>query len=316
MGAELLSSRDVIGRYFLALEQNPFPSWVDGISMPFMSDKASEKYAWLGQSPAMREFIGGLQAKGFTEYDLEIFNKEFEATLEPTNKDLRRDKTGQLMIRINELAQRTNSHWPSLLSALILTAESGLAYDGQYFFDTDHLSGKSGTQSNKLSIDISALPTSVHGSITYPSIGEMANCIMQAISQIVGQLDDQGEPLNEMAQKFLVMVPISLMSVAQSATTQKIIGNHEGNIAASQDDFEIKVAGNARLKSLTERFSVWRTDGQIKPLIRQEEVPPEMAALVKGSEHEIKNKRQLYTVYASRNVGFGRWEQACEVIMI
>jgi hypothetical protein len=32
--------------------------------------------------------------------------------------EMRRDKTGQVMIRVRELAQRVNSHWAKLLTAL------------------------------------------------------------------------------------------------------------------------------------------------------------------------------------------------------
>ena len=48
-------------------------------------------------------------------------------------------------------ADRTVSHWASLLSTLIVNGESATCYDEQYFFDTDHSEGESGTQSNVIS---------------------------------------------------------------------------------------------------------------------------------------------------------------------
>ena len=82
MGATTLSSRAIIGRFYAALEQNPGVAWVDPISMEFDSDQATETYPWLGQAPAMREWIGGRLAKGFSENGISITNKKFEATLE------------------------------------------------------------------------------------------------------------------------------------------------------------------------------------------------------------------------------------------
>ena len=110
MGASTLSSRAIIGRFYQALEQDAGVSWVDPISMLFTSDQASETYAWLGQSPAMREWIGGRNAKGFRENGITIANKKYEATLEVPLDWMRRDKTGQIQVRIDEMAQRANAH--------------------------------------------------------------------------------------------------------------------------------------------------------------------------------------------------------------
>ena len=68
-----------------------------------------------------------------------------------------------------ELAERGRTHYASLLSTLIVNGATTVCYDGQYFFDTDHSEGASGTQSNKIDSDISTLPASVHGSTTAPS---------------------------------------------------------------------------------------------------------------------------------------------------
>ena len=119
MGAKLLDSRDVIGSFFQRLEQKIGTEWLDDVSMRFESDKAVEEYKWLGMSPQMREWIGGRQAHGFRSNGITIKNLDFEATLEVLVKELRRDKTGQLRVRINDLADRTNSHWAKLLSELI-----------------------------------------------------------------------------------------------------------------------------------------------------------------------------------------------------
>lgn len=94
MSAQGLSSRAIIGEFYRRLEQDMGNSWISQISMLFQSDQESETYRWLGQSPVMREWIGGRQAKGFRETGMTIFNKHFEATLEVLLNELRRDKNG------------------------------------------------------------------------------------------------------------------------------------------------------------------------------------------------------------------------------
>lgn len=313
MGANALSSRAIIGNFYAKLNALAGASWVDKVSMLFQSDQESEEYKWLGMVPQMREWIGGRNAKGFRENGISITNKDYEATLEVLTKEIRRDKTGQVMVRINELARRTISHWASLLTTLISNGAATNCYDGQYFFDTDHSEGDSGTLDNDLSIDISALPAAVHGSTTLPSPEEMQQCILQAIAAILGFKDDQGEPFNEDASDFLVMVPISLWIPAKAAVSQKLVGYGESS-QVDTSGLNISVAANARL-TWTEAFAVFRTDTDIKAFIRQEEDPISIDAIAEGSELEFNEKKHHYGVSASRNVGYGYWQEACLVTM-
>ena len=105
-------------RYFEGME------WIDAISNYFTSDQESETYKWLGMPPALREWIGGRHAKGFNVSGITIENKHYEGTLEIMLKDLRRDKTGQILVRVDEFAARANTHWASLLSTLMLNGPS------------------------------------------------------------------------------------------------------------------------------------------------------------------------------------------------
>lgn len=315
MGLTTLSSRAIIGAYYERLNQATGANWIGLLSNYFLSDQESESYAWLGMSPTMREWIGGRHAKGFRENGIEIKNKHFEATLEVRTRDLRRDKTGQVMVRINDLADRTNAHWASLLSTLILAGPSTLCYDGQYFYDTDHSEGASGTQSNQLSIDISALPAQVHGSTTAPSVEEMQQCILKGIAQIKSFKDDQGEPMNEGANQFLVMVPTALWLTAEAAVKNAVLTSNAINLIPNLSSVQIGVAENARLNDWTDRFVIFRTDGSVKPLIRQEEAPVSMKAKAEGSEFEFDNDAWQFGVDTWRNVGLGYWQHSCEIIM-
>lgn len=313
---EYITQRAIIGTFYKALAAFVGAPWIAGLSNYFTSDQAIEIYAWLGQSPVLREWVGGRQAKGLTENKLTVANKHFEASLPIMLNDLRRDKTGQILIRVMEMARKTNVHWASLLSALIAAGESGLCYDGNYFFANDHSEGKSGTQDNIVSVDISELPTTTHGSTTLPSVEEMQLCIARAIVQILSFKDDQGEPMNEDATQFLVMVPTPLMFVARTAVKTPIqVAASQTALEGFKDDFSISVVTNPRLSTWTDKFAVFRTDSNVKAFIRQEETQVELMALGPESEHAIKNKQCLYTVDTWRNVAYGYWQNACLVDM-
>jgi len=308
MSAKGLGSRAIIGEFYAMLEQDMGAGYIPGISNYFESDQESETYKWLGMVPQMREWVGGRNAKGFRENGLTITNKTFEATIEVLVDEIRRDKTGQVMARVREFAQRTNSHWAKLLSALIVSGEAAVCYDGQYFFDTDHQEGDSGVQSN----DIGASA----GAPTAPTAGQMETAILGSIQQILGFKDDQGEPMNENAREFLIMVPVSYMNSAAGAIGSDIIidssTSRSNNIRTlgSMGGFNVELAVNARLPWTT-KFATFRTDAETKALIRQEEEDVQVDAIAEGSELEFKENKHQYGVKAIRNVGYGLWQRSC-----
>lgn len=306
MGASSLGSRAIIGEFYAKLEQDKNKGWIDAVARLFQSDQESETYKWLGSSPAMREWVGGRQPRGFSENGVTITNKKYESTLEVLLDEIQRDKTGQVMARVREQAERANSHWASLLSALIVAGETGLCYDGQYFFDTDHSEGDSGTQSNDITNDITTT--------TAPTAGEMQTSILLATQAILGFKDNAGEPMNENARDFTVMVPVPYLAAATGALGATVIAQTSNQIMAlgTLGGFGYKLAVNPRL-TWTTKFAVFRNDGSVSALIRQEEEPIKMSALAEGSEEEFKNDRHLYGIKAKRNVGYGYWQQACLV---
>jgi phage major head subunit gpT-like protein len=309
-----ITSRAVIGMYYEALTAQSGAAWIDAVSNYFTSDQSSEEYAWLGMPPALREWIGGRHAKGFTENGIAIVNKHFEATIEIMIKDLRRDKSGQLRIRMAELAERGNTHFASLLSTLLVNGASALCYDGQYFFDTDHNEGSSGNQSNKINFDLSDAPAQVHGNTTAPSPEEAQQAVLKSISQMFTFVDDQGEPLNETARKFLVMVPVGL---SESFRAGLSLARVAGPSSMAVEDWDISLAVNPRLTTAgwTDKFVTIRTDGSVKPFIRQEETEPSIKVKDEDSEFAFDNDQIQIGIDTWRNVGYGRWQGAVQTTL-
>lgn len=308
-GLGQLSSRAIRGMFYEELEMATAMSWIDMIANLFTSDQESETYRWLSQSPKMREWLNGRHAKGFSVNGISIENLEFEATIEFFLKELRRDKTGQVRIRLGELVDRSQSHWASLLTTLIENGNAVACYDGQYFFDTDHSEGSSGTMKNLLAAgDYAELNV---GTPTNPTPGEMADVLMKLIQHLYSLKDDQGEPRNETALKFLAMVPINLWG----ATATAISSNQLTASTGSRDNplkgqkFSIEVVPNPRLTWTTD-LAVFRTDARAKPFIRQTEKEVELKILGDGSDLEFNENKWQVGIDASRNVGYGMWWQA------
>jgi len=314
-----LSSRAIIAMILEELEISLDKSWPYLLGMEFKSDQAGEEYKWLGISPMMREWIGGRLAKSLRENGITLKNKEFEATMEVYVPDLRRDKTGQIKIRIGEMADRTNQHWASLISTLIKNGNSGLCYDGQYFFDNDHSEGDSGTLSNLLTYsDYSDLSVVAAAN---PTAVEMAKVILKVMQHMYTLKDDRGEPLNENARKFFCMVPVNMMAAAVQACSMNLLSTGTGaidnplnKVSLVGEQVVVQPIVNPRLTTTSELY-IFRADGRAKPFIRQVETPIEVSAIAEGSETEFKENKHLYGIKTSRNAGYGIWQQAIKATL-
>ncbi len=305
---ERLPTRNVRAMLLLALETGPAP-WVVALAMETNSDQDSESYAWLSAPPAMNEFIGKRKLNELVENGFAIRNKDFENNVVFKSKDMRRDKTGQIQIRINQLAERADDLWAILLSNLIIAGESTVCYDGQYFFDTDHTEGQSGTISNDITYDVATT--------TDPTFEELSKAIMAAIQAMFAFKDDQGQPINQNASKFVVMVPTPFMGAAYMAVTALLgTGGISALLPALKGRFDIEVVVNPRL-TWTTKFAVFRADANVKPFILQrDEGGNDVVAIGDGSEHEQLHKEQIFGVDRSGNVGYGYWQGACLVTLI
>lgn len=316
MGTEYLSSRAIIGRLYMRLQQGA-AGWVDRLAMRFDSDQYGEDYAWLGMSPQMREWVGGRLAKSLSQFHYQINNKEWEATLAIKLRDLKKDKTGQIMTRVDNLANRANSFYAKLLSQLLVNGSSAVCYDGEYFFDTDHSEGDSGSQSNSIAFDISDAGTG--GTPTKPSAASAGQAVFAAVAQMNGFLDDQGEPINEGASEYIVMTPPTLWAPTLTGVASPALAGGETNPLNNlrNQGVRIDVVANPRLTSWTDKIAVLRADKSdgVAPLIIQEAQPLNISALAEGSEHEFKNKEHLYGVDTEGNVGYGFWQHACLVTL-
>lgn len=317
-----LSSRAIIGRYYQTLENLGTPPWVDALSMEFSSNQDTETYKMLLQSPVFRQWLGGRAHKGLAVEGFTIPNVHYEATLDVDVSDRRRDKTGQIMLRVDDLARRTATHWNSLLSTRILNGHTSTttygatsSSDGQDFFDDDHSVGDSGTQQNDIdATDVPALDLTLGA----PTAAEMAAALLGVISYMHSYLDNQGEPMNEDATQFIAMVGLPLFygPLLNACTLNNLSGGSSSainNPLAGQ--FNIKPVYNARLASATAQLFVFRTDAPVKPFIRQTETPVTMKTLGAGSETEFENDVWSFGVDSWRGCGYGAWQYACRATM-
>lgn len=296
------SDANLRGAFFRAFEDAMAPSYLPSLTTHIESDKASELYGWLGAVPVMREWKGGRQKKQVAEYDWTIWNRLYESSLGVSVDDVRRDKFSQHEIKASELGQRAAENPILLLSTLLEDAESSACYDTQYFFDTDHVEGNSGTNNNDI--------TYAAATGTTPTVDEMIDAILENIQQFYTFKDDQGQPVNHTAKNFAMIYPVTMMKTVQKAMTLNNLANGADN-PLKASSFNITPYCDPRL-SWTTKFAMFRTDHPVKPFIHQIELDNEVQSITDGnSDYVILNREYFFGVTRIEAVGYGDYKKAC-----
>lgn len=288
-----------MGEFYNTLESHLANHWVSELSFPVESNQGSETHVWIQAATAMmREWLGGRQAAGFWEDGITIVNRKFEGTLEVLVDELRRDKTGQILLRTRALAASSTTLWATLITELVDQGETGIGYAGETFFNAAHTRGVSDAvpQSNLIEYNVTN-PIS-------PTGPEMVEAITIGLMAIMGFRDYEGEPINLDAYHFDVFVPMPLMSALRLGDVASLCGG----------GYTVRIIPNPWL-TWTDRLAVFRVDGTAKPFIRQQEFLS-LASVGAGSELEFNEQVHHYGVSTSRNGGYGLWEHACLIKLI
>lgn len=303
-----LSSSDVVADFFPALQaaRTQFGDLFMQMDTP---NSPGGDYAWLGQVPQMREWVGGRLERELALYTYAIRNKKFEMTLPISLDDLRRDKTSGLRTRIADMAVRAKTFPDALLTTLLTNgagSASGLGYDGQYFFDTDH--NESGTnQTNDLTS--SDVPSLNVANPDAPTVDEMADIVNDVAAYMESYTDDQGEPINQDIQT----ISITSGRPAIAAKIRQAIGaeylSNGGSNPVQTADTSYRYLKNSRL-SRTADVLYFFGSGGLAPFILQEEVPLQTQLKAEGSDEEFDNDRHVFGVKWMGNAGFGMWQRA------
>lgn len=262
------------------------------------SNADTETYKWLGSTARMREWGTGRVAKGLRTESYSVENLKYEATLEVDRDEIADDKTGQIRIRIGELAERAATHKDFLIAQLLINGgtDGFNSYDGVSFFNDAHVSGSSGAQDNKR--------TSVATDPDNPTTDEFKTALKTALAAMVAFKDDQGEPMSISATGLVCVVPPTMYLTALEAVSATVI-NSTTNV----------LAGVARVipfpwLTTASRWYLLKTDGVIRPLIFQDREPVEFTALTEESDEGFRREKFLYGVRARYRLTYGYWQYA------
>jgi len=268
----------------------------EGIAMQVNSTGPSNNYAWLGSVPRMRVFNGERKPVKVGSYKYSIENEEYEASMAIDMKDIDDDQTGQYSILAGQIGESSAMFPDELIYGTLLPGGfSGLAYDGQYFFDTDHAVGASGNQSNLITLKLG------------PTGFAAARLLFYRFK------DDQGRPLNPNL-KLVLVIPPDLLATAEALINTQYTA--PGVLNPYYQAAEIRV--NPWLTDANAWYLV-NTVGKVKAFVVQNRKREELAVLgqvpgtatvVNQSEAQFMRRKQYVGTYWRGAVGYGLFQKA------
>lgn len=114
------------------------PSW-NQIAMRVPSTASLENYGWMKDLPGMREWIGQRVVHNLEASGAQLVNKNYEHTIGVDRNDIEDDKLGIYTPMLSMQGEIAARHPDELVWGLLPNGFATLGFDGQYFFDTDHV---------------------------------------------------------------------------------------------------------------------------------------------------------------------------------
>ncbi len=115
------------------------PSWQQ-VAMEIPSTSDAENYGWMKDLPGMREWVGARVYNNLEATHAQLRNKPWEHTIAVKRDHVEDDKLGiytNLFAIQGEIVAR---HPDDLVWGRLAAGFATRGFDGQYFFDTDHVS--------------------------------------------------------------------------------------------------------------------------------------------------------------------------------
>ena len=255
------------------------------IAMETPSTTDAETYAWLGDLPGMREWIGDREVQNLSGSDYTIKNKSWELTFGIPREAVEDDKIGLYNPGVESLGREAATHPDELVFKLLKDGFTALCYDGKPFFSDDHPVGD-GTVSNLGHAELSV------------------DAYIAARAAIMSLTNSKGRPLNLIPDK--LVVPPALESKARDILIADYINGTKNTMQGTA-----KPLVAPWLAGADKAWYLLCTNRPVKPVIHQTRKPAKFVSKTNETDDNVFfAKTFLYGVDSRENVGFGFWQMA------
>ncbi|MGL4442646.1 MAG: Mu-like prophage major head subunit gpT family protein [Alsobacter sp.] len=278
------------------------PSFAEtnGFFTTMPSSSEFNTYGWMATLAGMREWIGPRVYEGLKERAYTIYNKTYEKTIAVPRDRLDDGQVADAQFAMGEIARSAAQLPDDLLLALLeggqASSVGGLAYDGQFFYDTDHPVNldSTGTQRNYYASALALDATNIKSAIA----------LMQAYKNEANRplgIGDSG-PLT-------VLVSPSQWGALLDAVDAKTVSTGGENILSTK--YNIRPIKWARLSSATRWFIFDLSSPGPKPFILQRRRNPTFVSKTAGSDPNVFERNEyVWGADCRMGAGYGMWFKA------
>jgi phage major head subunit gpT-like protein len=276
---------------FLTALKMPEMPWTR-IANQLNMDAKSIDLVDLGATPMPSQSKGGGQKQEFIERNLTVKPIDWEIVTWISYNAVQDDQTGTLNNRVRGAGVNFQKHINNLVFQTLNGGDAatyGLCYDGQYFFDSDHVDKGAHYQTNQSNVN--ALALSLDNFTTVNVYGQKYR-------------DDQGEFCGFVGD--LLVVPPELEYTAGQICTNPDAydtGNREKNPFSGKKDYIVSPQLDSTAWVLVD------SKEPIKPLIVVIREQPNLQSSWFDSE-AADGGRYCFKFYARYNVYYGDWRLA------
>lgn len=244
-------------------------------------------YGWLGDFPAMREWIGEREIKNLNEKAYTVRNKHFEVTVAVDRDDIEDDNLGMYTIQMSQMGNSAKEHQDTMVIEMLPKGFEEKCYDDQAFFSGSHKVGSkiySNRGNAKLSMD------------SYSA----------AKAQMASYMNERGKALN--IRSNLLVVPPQLEKMARHILTADEI---DGTSNPWKGSAELLVDANILNERYPDNWFLLDTTKPLKPVIFQLRKPTKFVSRTNENDSNVFNLNQyLYGADGRYNTGYSFWQLA------
>jgi phage major head subunit gpT-like protein len=267
------------------------------------SSRLTEQFGMLGSMPGVREWLGDRKFQELRAMDFSISNKLWEMSIDIPKTNVDDDHMGLYGPVMQNMAIEATYHPDELLlSTLIANGATTTCWDTQYFFDSDHSWGDSGSQSNVLT------PTCVSASAVTAT--EFGNAFDAARIKMLQYKSDSGKYFNRTIinrmSDLLILCSPELERAARTAFQAQILSN------SSVVNVDVPQIRSTPLITSSAVWYLFNLASPLKPFIFQAREP--LHTMTKGAD-DLEEKDLKFMTQARYNIGYFAWWNAIKNTM-
>lgn len=262
------------------------------------STGSDEQYGFLGAMPGIREWLDDRVFNSLRGASYTLTNKEWESSVGIEKNDIEDDRLSLYGPSLQMLGEEAAQHPDELVMSTLVAGASTACFDGQFFFDTDHSWGDSGTQSNDLTTDIVDKDD--------PTEAEFRTAYHACRAAMLGFKNDRGKnfirPTVRPFTNLMLLVPTNMELAANQAINKTFVDSGESNVVLDKP----MIVSTSALTG-TDAFYLLNLSQPLKPFVFQARRP--LARQMKGmDDREFKDVK--FMTDARYNVGYLAWWNA------